>query len=371
MLVIDVRKAMDAGIGTYIRQLVPRVCSELSDINCELLVSKEALSWADQFQKENKSNVSIVHFDAAPFSFAEQILFRKNLKKNSLLWATSLSHPLFYTGRYVATVHDVAQLALPRTMAGGLLTKLASKVFFESIRKNAQELIFVSDFSRREFTHHVGKPVQNTSVIHLGVDSKWFDISKNAKAINITPYFISVSSIRPHKNFTFLLKAFLRVANAIPHSLIIVGDKRGLTDLEPRLMEEISNLGSRVQFLGRINDDELREWVANAHAMIFPSLYEGFGLPPIEAMAAGCPVISSSCAATQEVCGSAAIFFNPYEIHSLIDAILKFSLTTTIEREKMAKIGRIKALTYNWSVAAHSTAKILRKSHDDLRLNGF
>jgi glycosyltransferase involved in cell wall biosynthesis len=362
MLVIDARKAMDAGIGTYIRELVPRVCNELQDIKCHLLVSPAASYWANQLLKSSGANLTYTLFNATPFSVSEQILLRCILNKESLFWATSLSHPLFYGGRYVTTVHDVAQLALPRKMAGGFLTKKVSRVYLKSILRDSREIIFDSEFSRLEFIKHVGNPTQKNSVIHLGVDSKWFDIPKGAHEINPAPYFISVSSIRPHKNFAFLLKAFLDIANFIPHNLLIVGEKSGLTDFEPALMRRVSDSGNRVKFLGRINDEELKIWVANAEAMIFPSLYEGFGLPPIEAMAAGCPVISSSSAAIKEVCGNAAVYFNPIELESLISVLSSFSLGDRASRESLIKTGRMKALEYNWDLTAQSTAEVLRRS---------
>lgn len=367
MIVIDARKAMDAGIGTYIRELVPRVCSELGDIKCELLVSSTSRDWAEQLTEQSRSNITYTLLNAPPFSFKEQILLRNTLKKRTLFWATSLSHPLFYSGNYITTVHDVAQLALSKEMAGGLITKIASKVYFQSILRNSRELIFISEFSRSEFTRHVGKPTQPTSVIHLGVDSAWFASPKTLPTPYLTPYFITVSSIRPHKNFAFLLKVFLSASNLIPHNLVIVGDKRGLSDFDSSLMKRISNLGTRVQFLGRIKDEDLKRRVTNADAMIFPSLYEGFGLPPIEAMAAGCPVISSSSAAMKEVCGDAAIYFDPLNPISLLNALIMFASCDKSMRESLNKAGREKALNYDWSKTAKATATIIRRSTSDYK----
>lgn len=362
MLVIDVRKAMDAGIGTYIQQIVPRVCEELRDIRCKLLISEDALGWVGELKKQRNPNIIFEKFDPPPFSILEQIIYRRILINSTAFWATSLSHPLFYSGRLIATVHDVAQLALPRRMAGGCVTKMASRIFLNSILGYSREIIFVSQFSRSEFIHHVGNPKQPTSVIHLGVDSKWFEKVSIRSTIDCTPYFISVSSIRPHKNFAFLLKAFLNVAASIPHNLIIAGDKRGLKSIEPELMKEVSKMGERIQFLGRISDADLKNCVANAEAMIFPSLYEGFGLPPVEAMAAGCPVITSSSSAMKEVCGDAVMYFDPCELESLTVALFTFSKMNANSRGVMIQKGKSKASEYDWSVAAKSTANVIRQS---------
>lgn len=362
MVVIDARKAMDAGIGTYIKELVPRVCDAMPDVNFNILASTESLAWVEKISRNEASNITYKILDALPFSISEQLLLRRHLNHRSLFWATSLAHPLFYNGPYITTIHDVAQLALPRSMAGGILTKAASRIYFKSILENSRELLFVSEFSRSEFSRYVGKPKQRTSVIHLGVDSKWFDSCTKLPKIDCSPYFISVSSIRPHKNFSFLLSAFLSIANSIPHNLVIAGDKRGLNNMDPALMKEVMDLGSRIQFLGRISDEDLKIWVSNAEAMIFPSLYEGFGLPPVEAMAAGCPVITSSSTAMKEVCGNAVIYFNPLELKSLVSALLSFSLMDRSSREHLKEMGKVKALEYDWSIAAQNTVKVIRQS---------
>lgn len=362
MLVIDARKAMDAGIGTYIQHLVPRVCDELQDVQCLLLLSSDTVTWAEQAKLKSNSNISFIQFDAAPFSLYEQILFRRIINNSMVFWATSMSHPLFFRGRFISTVHDVAQLALQRRLVGGLITKIASKIFFKSILEYSSDIIFVSQFSRTEFMRYVGSPKQRTAVVHLGVDSTWFEDTTKNPIIKRAPYFISVSSIRPHKNFAFLLKAFLNVAATIPQNLVIAGDKRGLKNIEPSLMNEVSKLGERIQFLGRISDADLKIWVSNADAMIFPSLYEGFGLPPVEAMATGCPVITSSSGAMKEICGDAAIYFDPQKLESLTTALIRFSQRTENSRDNLRRMGISKALEYDWSIAAKATANIIRQS---------
>ena len=127
-------------------------------------------------------------------------------------------------------------------------------------------------------------------------------------------------------------------------------------------MNEVSKLGGRIQFLGRISDADLRKWVANADAMIFPSLYEGFGLPPVEAMAAGCPVITSSSTAMKEICGDAVIYFDPHELESLTTALLSFSQISENSRDTLRRMGISKASEYDWCIAATATANFIRQS---------
>lgn len=356
---VDARKLGDAGIGTYIRQLVPRVCARLAGVRCGALLadSSSVDTWA-----RLPSSVSIQTLSARPMRWSEQRQLRVALGRGTLFWATSLAHPLFYNGPLVATVHDVAQLALPSAMAGGRVTKAASQVFFQSLRRSAQELLFISQFTQSEFSHWVGSPRQPVTVTPLGVDATWFEARGAGHSPQAQPYFISVSSVRPHKNFGFLVQAFAAVADRLPHQLVIVGESQGLRTVDAGLAAQVEALGGRVRFLGRIPDADLRLWVAHADAMVFPSLYEGFGLPPIEAMAAGCPVLSSTAGALQEVCGDAAQYFDPLGSISLQHCLLAHTASSGAERAARTALGLTRARQYDWERTADLTAVVLQRA---------
>lgn len=361
-LVIDARKAYDAGIGTYVRQLVPRVLQRLPQQPCQLWLSERSAPWLAEVQAQVGPQVRGELLAARPLSLGEQRVLRQHLGPDKLLWATSLSHPLFYNGPLVATVHDVAQLALPSAMAGGRVTKAASQVFFQSLRRSAQELLFISQFTQSEFSHWVGSPRQPVTVTPLGVDTTWFEARGAGHSPQAQPYFISVSSVRPHKNFGFLVQAFAAVADRLPHQLVIVGESQGLRTVDAGLAAQVEALGGRVRFLGRIPDADLRQWVAHADAMVFPSLYEGFGLPPIEAMAAGCPVLSSTAGALQEVCGEAAPYFDPHDTSSLQAALLAHVTSSPQARQARITLGLARARHYDWERTADLTAEVFARA---------
>lgn len=361
-LLIDARKIGDAGIGTYLSQLVPRVMERFAQESCRLWVSEPGLSWFAGLQHRWGDRIQGELLPARPLSLGEQRVLRQHLGPDTLLWATSLSHPLFYSGPMVATVHDVAQLALPMAMAGGRFTQLAAKVYLESLRRSAQELLFISQFTQSEFSHWVGSPRQPVTVTPLGVDAAWFDARGAGPRPQAQPYFISVSSVRPHKNFGFLVRAFAAVADRLPHQLVIVGESQGLRTVDAGLAAQVEALGGRVRFLGRIPDADLRSWVAHADAMVFPSLYEGFGLPPVEAMAAGCPVLSSTAGALQEVCGEAALYFNPQDLPSLQSALLAYAASSPEQRQTRVALGLSRARQYDWERTADATAAVLLRA---------
>jgi glycosyltransferase involved in cell wall biosynthesis len=361
MLVIDARKAHDAGIGTYIRELVPRVLQRLPHVDCTVWLAPRGESWLAQLQERAGRRVAGQVLAARPLSVGEQPALRRALGPGQLLWATSLSHPLFRRAPMIATVHDVAQLALPPALAGGRFTKLAATVYLQSLRLAARELMFVSEFTRREFCRHVGPMRQPATVTPLGVDPGWFGAAGAGDRPQAAPYFVSVSSVRPHKNFGLLVRAFAAVADRLPHQLVIVGESEGLRTVDRDLAQRAATLGERVRFLGRVPDAELRRWVAHADAMVFPSLYEGFGLPPLEALAAGCPVLCSTSGALREVCGDAALYFDASDETDLQRCLLQQSVASAAERKQRVERGLLRARSFDWETTADLAASVLQR----------
>lgn len=354
-LLVDCRKAWDAGIGTYIRNVVPRVLRRLPSGSIRILI---APGTATQHAYLEDLPVQFVEDAGRPLSLQEQWRLRQLVRGDEVFWATSLAHPLFWRRAMIATIHDVAQLALGRRMAGGWGVKLAARLYLQSSRRQAQQLFFISEFTASEFGRHVGTPYGACTVTPLGVDPGWFDAQELAHGEG-RPYFISVGSIRPHKNLHTLLAAFRQVSDQLPHDLVIVGKQDGFRTRASGLQELLAPLGKRVRFLGGVDEATLREQVAGASALVFPSLYEGFGLPPLEAMAAGCPVIASRAGAVVEVCGDAARYFETSSADALAAALLAQAGATRDEQLKQIQRGREWVRQYNWERTADLTAGAL------------
>ena len=356
-LVIDVRKAFDTGIGTYIRQVVPRVIDRLG---------VPATVWVPQGERDRHAylsacNVRVVEVHAPPLGFAEQLALRRLLDERSLLWATSLAHPLLRHGPLVATVHDVVQLALGGSQGVPRRVSLAAHVLLSSLRRRASALMAVSSFTRSEFLQRVGSPTcGDIAVTPLGVDAAWFDAAATRAEPSAVPRFVSVGSVRPHKNLARLLQAFALVADRLPHELVFAG----LAARHGEHLQWLETLPSfvrpRVHFAGHMEDAELRALVARADALVFPSLYEGFGLPALEAMAAGCPVLASSAASLPEVCGSAAAaYFEPGSVEQIAQALLRHAALTQAERQTLVERGVAHARTFTWERTADLTAAVI------------
>lgn len=354
-LMVDCRKAWDAGIGTYIRHVVPRVLRRLPLASVRVLV---APGTAKQHGYLDCPQAVFIEDAGAPLGVKEQWGLRRRLRVDEVFWATSLAHPLFWRGPLIATVHDVAQLALDTRSAGGRFVKYAALLYLESLRRRAGQLLFVSEFTAREFNRHVGQPRGLTTVTPLGVDAGWFDVQEPVSPGG-RPYFICVGSIRPHKNLRTLLAAFRQVLHKLPHDLVIVGKHDGFRTRESGFQELLAPLGDRVRFLGSVDDATLRRQVAGATALVFPSRYEGFGLPPLEAMAAGCPVIASRAGAVVEVCGDGARYFETHSADSLATALLAQAGIPTADRLAQVDRGREWVRQYSWERTADLTAQAL------------
>ena len=262
----------------------------------------------------------------------------------------------------VATVHDVAQLALESHAAGGRLTKVAVRIYLQSQRCAAGLMLFNSGFTEHEFRRYVGSPCGDTEVTPLGVAPAWFDAAPRLSTASVErPYFVCVGSIRPHKNLRNLLAAFALVLDQTPHDLIIVGRKDGFRTREGDLAQLLAPLGARVRFLGAVDESALLQLVAGAQALVFPSMYEGFGLPALEAMAAGCPVIAADNSALPEVCGAAARYFDPHSVEGLAAAMLECARMSPERRAAQVQNGRQRARLYTWDRTAELTVQALRR----------
>lgn len=354
-VLVDCRKAWDAGIGTYIRNVVPRVLRRLPPMSVRVLIAPGTRTTHDYLDSDR---LEFVEDAGASFSLVEQWTLRRIVSSREVFWATSLAHPLLWRGPIAATVHDVAQLALEPRLVGGRLVRFAAWLYLGSLRRRAKQLLFISNFTAKEFNQRVGSPYGGTCVTPLGVDPGWFEIPPPAHP-SVRPYFISVGSIRPHKNLATLLTAFRQVMYKLPHDLVIVGRQDGFRTRDSGFNELLAPLGERVRFLGLVEDATLRREVAGAAALVFPSLYEGFGLPPLEAMAAGCPVIASRAGAVMEVCGDAARYFDARDPTSLASALLAQAALTTEETQQQVQRGREWASRYSWERTADLTAQAL------------
>ena len=197
------------------------------------------------------------------------------------------------------------------------------------------------------------------SVVHNGVDAAWYKGTQK-KRPGAQPYLLFVGNVKPHKNLGRLLDAFDLLKDRIPHSLMIVGQKDGFITGDKEVVRRAERFGKRVQFTGVLSDDKLRGIYAAADLLVFPSLYEGFGLPPLEAMACGTPVACSRAASLPEVCGNAVEYFDPQDSKDIAEKVLKL-IQDGKRRKSLKNEGLKRVKGFSWDKCAVETCGCIHK----------
>ena len=299
------------------------------------------------------SGLTIVHYGIGNSHFWEQCvlpLFFLGKKDYLVLSLTGLGSVLIR--HKVMTVHDLSFLYNRSWFSKAyywwyrIMTPLAIKT--------SRHLITVSQFSKQEIMRfYPFIQEEQISVAYGAVDSTRFHRLSSVPATE-HPFALAVSSIDPRKNFPMLVKAFKGIEGCL---LYIVGKQNHVFSQQNGLDEELPN----VRFLGRVSDEELTRLYNQAVCFIFPSIYEGFGLPLLEAMTCGCPVLASDIPVFREVCGDAAIYFNPYDETSIRNAIAHFLSLNKEEQEKLQTAGYEHAQRYSWEQSARGIIDLSMK----------
>lgn len=287
-----------------------------------------------------------------------------------LVHALSLGYPVATRRPYVVTVHDLGPLTHPE-----YFTNTSPWVMKASLRqavRKAAAIVCVSRSAADELACYVGGQVERRiRVIHEGVGDEFFaapdavslDILLNeavpAMAEADPPFILAAGKISPRKNISGLLEAFVRIAGRVPHHLVLVGgdgwDMERVHSLLPT-----GSLASRVHFAGYVSDEHLRALYRRAAFYVHPSFYEGFGLTVLEAMASGCPVVTSNLYSLPEVAGDAALLVNPANSDEIAGAILALCEDASLADSLRAK-GHARALQFRWSDCASKVYGVYRE----------
>jgi glycosyltransferase involved in cell wall biosynthesis len=351
--------ATDGGIGTYLQGVLPRIAGSRPNWTFTLLGDRaemRALGWS------SLSNAHLRDCHAPIFSVTEQIEVPMRCPSDaSIYWAPYYNIPLLLRGpRLVLTIHDVCHLALPELMGGRLHSRYA-RWLLSAARRRAERVLYDSEFTQREAARLLGENGSNGTVAYLAADDDW----TRARELTPTrplaePYFLYVGNIKRHKNVPLLLRAFGRVASELPHRLVLVGRREGLR-ADPGVAEQVVRLGDRVRLIGEVSKEVVRSYVAHAEALVTVSLYEGFGLPPLEAMAAGCPCIVSRTGSLPEICGDAALYCDPQDEGSVAAQLLAVAGDAALRGEMIAR-GRMQAGRFSWDRAAATVVEELDRA---------
>lgn len=348
--------ASHGGIGTYVRNLVPRIMSARRDWRFTLLGDVETmrrLGWADA------GNVRLVASASSYYTIAEQVeLPFRSPGDASAYWVPHYNMPLLQRAPTIVTVHDVCHVARPESTRNWM-ERTYAQLMFRAVAARASCVLFDSEFTRREMSRFA-PPRGDTVVAPLGVDPEWFRARTDAGARPLAEaYVVYVGNWKRHKNLSTLARAFRQATQSIPHRLVIVGQQEGL-NADADAARAMQELGDRVLVVGKVDEDALRRWVAHADALVTVSSYEGFGLPPLEAMAAGRPCLVSDAGALPEVCGDAALYCNPRDEEDVARGLTRIVSDATL-REALIGRGIERARTFTWERCASTTAAAIER----------
>jgi glycosyltransferase involved in cell wall biosynthesis len=355
VIAIDARMARASGIGVYIRNVVPRIVGTMEQYTFRVIArSGELTELGEQFP----DRVTLAHATSALYGLREQLELPALIPHDvSLYWSPHYVIPLAFRGPLVATVHDLAHLALPEFF-GRWHRRLYARSMFAMLRRRARHVFCVSHFTARQLVELTGFPPERLSVVYNGVPESWLMRRMPPQRTSKLPYLLYVGNVKPHKNLRRLLEAFESLRERMPHELLIVGRRTGFRTGDAAALRFAERLESRVRFSGEVAEHELRVLYEGAAALVLPSLYEGFGLPPLEAMACGAPVIVSDRGALPEVCGDAAEYCDAESVASIARAIARVTGSPD-HAEALRARGFARVAGFRWEAASDAIAGVL------------
>ena len=274
--------------------------------------------------------------------------------------------PLFHKGILVATIHDLGFLHFPDSFSKSEV--LRSKTLVRLTAKRSGKIITGSHFSKNDIAESYKINPLKVEVIPLGVSTTFKPESDPAKAQKILdkyrvqkPYFLCVGRLNPRKNLISLVKAFamIKKEKSIPHKLVIVGKEDFATR---KIIQSIkaADSSSDVLLTGYVEDRDLSSLYNGADVFVYPSLFEGVGLPVLEAMSCGVPVIASDSSSLTEIVGDAGLLVNPLDPKEIGDAIFKIISNQDLKKKYAAR-GISRAREYSWLSTAQQTLNIYKR----------
>lgn len=318
-ITIDARMINASGIGTVIKNVIKRLVFVKKEWIFYILGNINELK---QYEYLNRKNVILIECNAPIYTIKEQFALIKAIPSDTdIMWSPHYNIPIFYKGKLVVTIHDVFHLAMIN-FVHGIHKKIYAKFMFNMVKIKANKIVTDSNFTKRELKRYIKVKSEKLSIIYIGIDKNWFNIKSDIKPYD-RPYILYVGNVKPHKNLKTLITVYNELRNKIKYDLIIVGKKDGFITNDNVVKNLVKQDDNRIVFTGYVNDELLKQYYKHADIFVFPSLYEGFGLPPLEALAAGTKrVICSNAGALPEICGDMVEYFSPLDNEELKSLLL-------------------------------------------------
>jgi glycosyltransferase involved in cell wall biosynthesis len=367
---IDARKLHDFGIGTYIRNLLRQLAR--LDRTSEYVVfcraeDSETLALLG-------SNFRPVVETAGNYSIAEQVRIPIAVRRNgiTLFHAPHYVLPPLVPSKSVVTIHDCIHLMFPQYLPNRLALNYA-RTFIRSAARRATRVLTVSESSKRDILRFVNTDPAKIDVIYNAYDERFAADPREEDVVRVREryqlhdeFVLYAGNVKPHKNLERLIEAFYRVRlrGLDRLKLVLIGDEISKYAALRRAVHQ-HQLHKYVRFLGYLPEETLAVMYRLAGVFVFPSLYEGFGLPPLEAMASGTPVVTSNVSSLPEVAGDAAVLVDPYDPEAIADGIYRVLTNETLRRQLRLK-GISRAAQFSWE----TSVRRVRAIYEEVAGNG-
>lgn len=367
---IDIRSLIftQAGISTYIHNLI-KALGEIDKRNKYILFchAKSQYNWA-KYGNISEKVLRLPHIKSLTGRIWEAILVPRAIAsmKIDIFHGPSFTLPSKKPCKFIVTIHDLTFKRFPE-----LVTKRAVSYYnahIQSAIKKADRIIADSYNTKEDLMILYGVGSDRVEVIYMGIDKDFRVIEDKKKLKEVKDkyglpkkFILSVGTIEPRKNLRRLIEAYyqLREKGLIEHSLVIAGQKGWLYENVFEAVKRLK-LEQEVIFTGYITRDDLPMIYNSADLFIFPSIYEGFGLPALEAMACGIPVITSNISSLPEITGDAALLINPYDVEAIAKAMERV-LGDDGLRKELVKKGLKHARRFSWQDSAKKTLMAYRE----------
>lgn len=380
-LAIDAQPLLDVqktGVSWYTNMMTQFICADQS-VQLQLNYAGYRQYWkrkqiVDQYRK---SGIKVKH------SWLP-VKVRRKLEEivpipYSLIFGSNVDVTIFFNfevpygvkGKTIAVVHDMAYKAFPETVNEE--TKRWLNIIMERTCRRADMIVTVSEYSKKEIIKYLKINPQKIQVIPCGVDLERYtgtceekDIVQARQTYKIPEeYFLYVGTLEPRKNIERLIEAYAQLVKCLEEApALVIGGKKGWMYDQIFLLVKEYGIESRVFFTGYLDDAAVPLLMKGAVAFLFPSLYEGFGMPPLEAMACGVPVISSNAASLPEVVGDAGILIDPYNVKELSEAMERV-LKDGEMRNMMRRKGLLQVQNYTWEKSAEKLKNLYHKMAEE------
>jgi len=372
-IVVDVRHVRDFGIGTYIRSLLHALAAIDRENRYTLVVLPEDAKTLAGLPP-NFRTTTYPHDDSRYLNHIAFPVFLRRLAPD-LVHLPLNRVPLFIMDPYVVTIHDIANLLFDS--GSGLRTNVRRFLFRRGLLR-ARRVMAVSEATRRDVQDSLGVPEARVRRVYNAPNPEFFrpaatgeeplERARILERYQIDyPFLLYAGNIRAQKNIPRLVEAFAVAREQLSQHpvyrdlhLIIIGDEISRYPSVRRAVIH-TRMERMVRFLGFVPVETLRVFFESAAVFVFPSLYEGFGLPPLEAMASGTPVVASNVSSLPEVVGDAAMLVNPENVFDIARGITEVLLDDDLRCALIAK-GKVQAARYSWERTAREVLEVYREA---------